>query len=101
MNTPLLDQLTRQVSHLMGDALGRGEVGQASVAAAKKKKKRKKKDPNASCKKQVQVWELFVNLSCEQSPPPPNCPELLACGEPLETCDFTGFFNCFRNETAP
>lgn len=100
MNTPLLDNMARQASLLTRDVAGLGEVRHSSVAAAKKKKKRKKKDPNEVCKKQAQVWELFVNLSCEMNPSP-DCLDLLTCGEPLETCDFTGFFNCFRNISAP
>jgi hypothetical protein len=96
MGSPLLEKLKGRVPLIRLSGKGRSTVGHSSVAAAKKKKG----TANKACQKQAQVWDLFINVECEQDPSP-NCPAVLACGDFLKACDFTGFFNCFEDATAP
>jgi hypothetical protein len=91
MGSPLLEKLTDGLPLL---TRGTGRLSAAShsrVSASKKKKKSK----NNACKNQAQVWTTLINIECEASPDP-SCPALLACGDSLETCDFSGFFTCFQ-----
>ena len=90
MGSPLLELLASGEPLLKLGGKGRGAVGLSNVAAAKKKKKSK---ANKACKKQAQVWDLYVTIACEGDP---VCLNALTCGDPLETCNFTEFFSCFE-----
>jgi hypothetical protein len=100
MNGPNFAALTRRAPLAMLGAAGLGVAGKDGIAAAKKKKKHKKGKGNSECARQAQVWELIVDVECDDSSEPTTCQELLACGEPLETCNFTEFFTCFRAATS-
>jgi hypothetical protein len=90
--------LTRRASLLTLGTAGLGAAFSLSpnTAATKKhgKHKGKKEDPDKLCKTQVEDWTTFVATTCDLGE---VCARFLTCGDPLKTCDFSGFAECVIN----
>ena len=98
MNQFVSSVLNRRASLMTLGAAGLKPVASSVAASAKKKqkkhgkKKRKPGDVNRRCTLQAEAWSTFVTTACAGDA---TCLEFVTCGEPLKTCNFTGFFTCF------
>jgi hypothetical protein len=91
--------VSRRVSLLTLSAAGLA-VANPSVTDAKKKGKKKKGDVNKRCKAQAEGWITLIEIECGPDTDP-ECQPFIACGEPLRTCNFTAFFDCYLAAIAP
>jgi hypothetical protein len=86
--------LTRRAIGMRPGAAGLHNVASPTAAAIKQggKRNKKKGDVNKRCKLQAKDWSTFVTTTCEGDP---GCLQFLTCAEPLKTCNFTDFIDCF------
>jgi hypothetical protein len=97
------DALTRRASLVAVGGAGLTALTLSDPAPAKKKKKKNKKkgDVNKLCKTQVQVCVDALTQECGE-PVNPICQAIIdQCCPKFGTCDFTGFFTCAEELSAP
>jgi hypothetical protein len=100
MEPNILDALPPHFMDVAREMAGRRTANDAVSAAGRKKRKGKNKktkgDVFQRCKAQAADLRIFTEISCGDDL---ECQEpVLTCLGPLESCDFTGFFQCLEDQ---